>query len=138
MRIPFVIYGLLYIMVEVIGEQIEEIGWPQLTALEVATAVVHGLVTVIVVLAALIAADTLVRRSRRSAQAWRLERARAAEEAWVDDGPITVQAWRPEPLALPAGPPPSSPAAAYAASAYAPGAEADWIDAEVVEDGQLL
>jgi hypothetical protein len=139
MRISFLVYGLLYIMVELIGEQIEAIGWPHLTALEVATAVVNALVTVIVAVAVLIAGDVLVRRWRRSAHAWQLERARLAAEQEEDEATITVQAWRPEPLALPAGPPPSTPSAVYAANAYAgaPG-EDDWIEAEIVEDDRLL
>jgi len=30
-RISFVVYGLLYIMVELVGAQLEQIGWPSLT-----------------------------------------------------------------------------------------------------------
>src|SRR4051794_28988538 len=30
-RIPFIVYGLLYVLVELVGERLEEIGWPQLT-----------------------------------------------------------------------------------------------------------
>jgi uncharacterized protein (DUF58 family) len=135
MRIPFVVYGLLYVMVELIGEQIETIGWPRLTTLEVATAVVNALVAVLAAVAVLIAADVLIRRWRRSAQAARAERARQAEEQLEDDGPLTVHAWRPQPPALPAGPAPSTPSAAYAVTAYVGGPNGgDWIDAEVVED----
>jgi uncharacterized protein (DUF58 family) len=135
MRIPFVVYGLLYVMVELIGEQIETIGWPRLTGLEVATAVVNALVAVIAAVAVLIAADVLFRRWRRAAQAARAARARQAEEELGDEVPLTVEAWRPEPLALPAGAPPPDPAAAQAATAYVDGPQGgDWVDAEVVED----
>jgi peptidoglycan/LPS O-acetylase OafA/YrhL len=139
MRISLVVYGLGYVMVELIGTQIEEIGWPRLTALQVATVVTNALVTVIVAVAVLIAIDVQVRRWRRSTQAWQRERTlRAAEQE--EQGPIVVQAWRPDPLALPAGAAPLSPSAAYGAGAYAcaPRADGDWIEGEIVEDGHLL
>jgi hypothetical protein len=34
-RISFLVYGVLYVVVEIVGAQIEAIGWPQLTALDV-------------------------------------------------------------------------------------------------------
>ena len=46
MRISFVVYGVLYVLVDLIGARLEEIGWPQLTAFDVVSAVVHALVTV--------------------------------------------------------------------------------------------
>ena len=104
MRISFVVYGLLYVMVELVGAQLESVGWPQLTALDVATAVVHAVFTVSVGLAALLALDVLGRHWRRARQAALLARAQEAEDD--EPGTITVQAWRPEPLALPAGPTP--------------------------------
>jgi hypothetical protein len=105
-RISFVVYGLLYVMVELVGERLEEIGWPQLTALDVATAVVHAVFVLSVAVAALLALDLLARRWRRS-RAELLAR-RADEQDDEPVGPLTVQAWRPEPLALPAAPAPPS------------------------------
>src|SRR3954453_8448301 len=100
-RISFAVYGLLYILIELIGARLEEIGWPHLTALDVASAVANGILTVAIGVAVLVALDVLGRHWRRSMLAWHQERARlAADEG---QGPITVQAWRPEPRALPSG-----------------------------------
>jgi hypothetical protein len=101
-RISFVVYGLLYVLVELVAARLEEIGWPRLTALDVASAVAHGILTVAIGVAVLVALDLLGRHWRRSMLAWHQERARVAAEA--EQGPITVQAWRPEPRALPASP----------------------------------
>jgi hypothetical protein len=103
-RIPFIVYALLYVLVELVGERLEEIGWPQLTPLDVATAVVHAVFTVSVGVAALLALDLLGRRWRRSRHELLVRR--AAEQAEENAGPLTVHAWRPAPLALPAAPPP--------------------------------
>ena len=92
MRISFLVYGVLYVVVEIVGAQIEAIGWPQLTALDVATAVANACLTVAVGIAVLVGVDVGGRRWHRSMLAWREERARLA-----------VSSWRPEPLALPAG-----------------------------------
>ena len=104
MRISFVVYGLLYLMMELVGARLEEIGWPRLTALDVATAVVHALFAVSVCVAVLLGLDMLGRHWRRSRQAWLLQCAQQAEE---EPTTITVRAWRPEPLALPATPSPA-------------------------------
>ncbi|WNV73968.1 hypothetical protein [Geodermatophilus sp. DSM 44513] len=104
MRVPFLLYGVLYVLVEVVGAQLAVIGWPQLTALDVATAVANACLTVAVGVAVLVGADVGGRRWRRSVGAWRQERALAAAVAWEDAATITVSSWRPEPLALPAGP----------------------------------
>jgi hypothetical protein len=103
-RISFVVYGLLYLMVELVGAQLEQVGWPQLTALDVATAVVHAVFTISVGVAALLVLDLLARSWRRSRQAALLARAQEVEDD--EPGTITVQAWRPGPLALTAAPAP--------------------------------
>jgi len=99
-RISLVVYGVLYILIELIGARLEEIGWPRLTALDVASAVASGILTVAIGVAVLVTADVLARRWRRSMLAWHQERTRPVAEA--EQGPIPVQAWRPAPLALPA------------------------------------
>jgi hypothetical protein len=97
-RVSFLVYGVLYVVFEVVGYQLEQIGWTDISALDVATAVTDALLTVAVCAAVLLALDLGARRWRRSMAAWRLEQADADAEIW--DGPVTVTAWRPEPLAI--------------------------------------
>ena len=105
MRVSFLLYGVLYVVVEIVGAQIEAIGWPQLTALDVAAAAANACLTVAVGIAVLVGLDVGGRRWRRSHELWREERARLEAAPWEAFGPITVPSWRPEPLALPAGRP---------------------------------
>ncbi|SHN78720.1 hypothetical protein SAMN05660350_02670 [Geodermatophilus obscurus] len=105
MRVSFLVYGVLYVVVEIVGAQIEAIGWPQLTALDVATAVANACLTVAVGIAVLVGVDVGGRRWHRSMLVWREERARLTAESEDESGTITVPSWRPEPLALPAGRP---------------------------------
>jgi hypothetical protein len=103
-RISFVVYALLYVMLELVGARLEQIGWPKLTALDVATAVVHALFAVSICIAVLLGLDLLGRHWRRTRQLYLLEQARLAEQVVPET--VTVTSWRPEPLALPAGPTP--------------------------------
>jgi hypothetical protein len=116
MRVAFAVYGALYVVVEIVGHQLEQVGWPQITALDVATAITNAFLTVAVLVAVLVGMDVLGHRWRRHLQALRLEQARLAAEAWSDPQPVTVPSWRPAPLALPAGPTPV--ATASAGNAY--------------------
>jgi hypothetical protein len=102
----FLVYGVLYVLIEMIGHQLDAIGWPRLTALDVATAVVNALLVVAVGMAALVAIDVLGHRWRRRLRNWREEQARLAAEAEWLPAPIPVRAWRPGRLALTAGPVP--------------------------------
>ncbi|MBB3674534.1 hypothetical protein [Modestobacter versicolor] len=121
MRVAFLVYGVLYVVIEVVGYQLEQVSWPEITPLDVATALTNAFLTVAVLVAVLVAVDVLGHRWRRHLQAVRLEEARLAAEEWAGPGPITVPSWRPGPLpqprALPAGPPPA--ARAQADNAYA-------------------
>ncbi|MGY1644474.1 hypothetical protein ACI782_25510 [Geodermatophilus sp. SYSU D00703] len=103
MRSSFVVYGVLYVVVELVGHQLEGIGWPRLTPLDVATAVTDACLTVAVGIAVLVAMDVGGRRWRRAVQDRREERLQAAEQYWAEQPPIEVHSWRGEPLALPAG-----------------------------------
>jgi hypothetical protein len=115
MRVAFLLYGALYVVIEIVGHQLEQVSWPEVTALDVATALTNAFLTVAVLVAVLVAIDVLGHRWHRHLRAAALERARVAAEKWADPEPLTVQSWRPEPLALPAGAPrPDHPGAANA------------------------
>jgi hypothetical protein len=139
MRVAFSVYGVLYVVIEVVGYQLERVSWPEITALDVATAVTNAFLTVAVLVAALVAVDVLGHRWRRHRRALAAERARLAAQEWADPEPLTVHAWRPEPLALPAAPAPglSGPArTAYAPNAYSGRA---WPDPAAADaSGRLL
>jgi hypothetical protein len=90
-----VVYGVLYVVMEMIGHQLEQVGWSQVSALDVATAVTDAFLTVAICGAVLLALELGAQRWQRSRQA------RAADEVQVqwDHGPIEVTSWRPEPEA---------------------------------------
>ena len=93
------VYGVLYVVMEMIGHQLSLVGWSKVSALDVATAVTDTLLIVAVCGAVLLALEL-------GAQRWlRVRRVRenAGHAEW-DDAPIEVTSWRPEPGA------PSSPA----------------------------
>jgi hypothetical protein len=135
MRVSFLVYGVLYVVIEMVGHQLDAIGRPQLTALDVATAVVNALLVVAVGIASLVAADVLGHRWRRWARAWRAEQARLAVEQ--ERAPLTVRAWRPGRLALTAGPAPSPCAGHTSAGTHRPAEpymDPDFLD----QHGRLL
>ncbi len=103
MRVSFAVYGVLYVVVEIVGAQLESVGWPRLTPLDVATAVADACLTVAVGIAVLVGLDLGGRRWRRAVQARRAEQDRLAEQYWEEQPPIGVTSWRAEPPALPAG-----------------------------------
>ncbi len=106
MRVSVVVYGLLYVLLEVIGYQLELVGWPQLTPLDVATAVANACLVVAVAIAVLVGLDVGARHWRRAARARQQEQVRLAEECWATtQPPIGVSSWRAEPPALPAAGP---------------------------------
>ncbi|TYP90617.1 hypothetical protein [Blastococcus xanthinilyticus] len=118
MRIWLLVYGVLYVVVELIGSALQSVGWAQLTALDVATAVTDAFLTVSVGLAALLAAHLGARRWG----ARLLDRGRPDDVEIVPDGPIGVRSWRPPPLALPAAPAPRPSAhSTYSVGAYGTG-----------------
>jgi hypothetical protein len=128
MRVAFLVYGVLYVVLEIVGHQLQQVSWPEITALDVATALADAFLTVAVLVALLVAIDVLGHRWRRHLRAVELERARLALEEWADPEPMTVHAWRPEPLALPAAPAPAPtvrPVNAYAPQAWPQDAVAD-------------
>jgi hypothetical protein len=97
-RVSFLLYGVLYVVLEVVGYQLEQIGWTDISALDVATAVTDALLVLAVCAAVLVTLDVAARRWRRSMMAWHRERAELQGEVW--DEPITVTSWRPAPLLI--------------------------------------
>ena len=98
MRISFLVYGVLYVVVEIVGHQLESIGWPQLTPLDVATAVANACLTVAVGIAVLVGMDVGGRRWRRALQDRREQRLRSP--GGHGDRPGLVPRLRGEPRAL--------------------------------------
>ncbi|MQA32018.1 hypothetical protein [Modestobacter roseus] len=106
MRVSFLVYAVLYVVIEIIGYQLERIGWPELTPLDVATAVTNAMLAVAVLVAALVGLDLLGHRWRRWVRAHREEQARLAQELWAAaQQPIVARSWRPARWALPAAGP---------------------------------
>ncbi len=98
MRVSFLVYGVLYVVLEVVGYQLGQVGWTDISALDVATALTDAFLTVALCAAVLVTLDLGARRWRRSMAAWRLAQAGQHGETW--EGPIEVRSWRPAPLAL--------------------------------------
>jgi hypothetical protein len=134
MRVAFLVYGAFYVVIEIVGHQLEQLSWPEITALDVATALTNALLTVAVLVAVLVTVDELGHRWRRQLRTAALERARLAEQPAAPE-PLTVQAWRPAQLALPAAPATRADTP-YAANAYTRQA---WpVDAATDAAGRLL
>ena len=123
MRVSFLVYGVLYVAVEIVGNQLETVGWPKITPMDVAEALTDGMLAIVICIAIVVGADLARERWGPALRAWNQERLRlAAESAEAGDGtwaevewdePIGVRSWRPEPIALPAGAPSSSSGGTY-------------------------
>lgn len=129
MRVSFLVYGVLYVAIEIVGNQLEQVGWPQITPLDVAEAVTDAFLAIVVCIALVVAVDLGRERWGPALRAWNEERLRlaveGAEQNWAealwDDEPIGVRSWRREPLALPAPLPGTPPGATYyTPSTYGP------------------
>ena len=121
MRVSFLVYGVLYVALEIVGNQLETVGWPKITPLDVAEALTNAFLAIVVCIALVVAFDLARERWGPALRAWNQERLRLAAEAageqgpeivW-DDEPIGVRSWRPEPLALPAPAVAASPGGTY-------------------------
>jgi hypothetical protein len=113
MRVSFAVYGVLYVVIEMVGYQLESIGWPQITALDVASALTNALLWVALVAAVLVALDVVGSRWRRHLREQQRELAWVSawrrREGWDPEDTITVTSWRPPVLALPPAAAPSGP-----------------------------
>jgi hypothetical protein len=121
MRVSFLVYGVLYVAIEIVGNQLEKVGWPKITPLDVAEALTNAFLAIVVCIALVVAFDLGRERWGPALRAWHEERLRLAAEAaqqdWAeivgDDRPIGVRSWRPEPLALPSAAASASPSGTY-------------------------
>lgn len=115
MRIAFVVYGLLYLVIEMIVHQLEAVAWREVSPLLIATAITDAMLVVAVLAAVLVAADLTKHRWRPLVHGW-MHRHHAAHGRWWEvDGDtdyaevVDVRSWRPEPrtpaAALPAAAP---------------------------------
>jgi hypothetical protein len=93
-RASFVVYGVLYVVLEMIGHQLELVGWSDVSALDVATAVTDAFLVVAICGAVLLALELGARRWLRSREA--RENEGAAYDGGREHGPIEVTSWRPE------------------------------------------
>jgi hypothetical protein len=103
-------------VVEMVGYQLEQVGWAEVSGLDVATAVTDALLTVAVCAAVLLAADLARKRWGPAARAWLVERAHPEAEIW--DESIEARSWRPEPLAVTAERVAPRPQESYARNPY--------------------
>jgi Flp pilus assembly protein protease CpaA len=115
-RVSLLVYGVLYVVLEMVGYQLEQVGWSDISALDVATAVTDALLTVAVCAAVLLALDLGLRRRRRSMTTRHQERADTYAE--ICDEPMGVTSWRPEPLAITAQRVEEQPKPAYRGNPY--------------------
>jgi hypothetical protein len=102
MRVSLAVYGVLYVVLEVVGYQLGQIGWTDISALDVATAVTDALLILAVCAAVLVCLDLAVQRRRRSTDTRRPAADESNDEVSgeVWDEASGVTAWRPAPLAV--------------------------------------
>ena len=113
MRLSILVYGVLYVVLEMVGHALETVGWGRVTPLHVASALVDALLAIVMAIAALVLWDVARRRWGPAFRAWRARQlAESADYAEVVD-PIGVESWRPESEA------PSSAPRAIAAAPHA-------------------
>ncbi|UOY02073.1 hypothetical protein [Blastococcus sp. PRF04-17] len=105
MRVWLLVYGVLYVVMEMVGHSLAVVGWAQITTLDVATALTDAFLVVAICAAVGLAGQMGLRRWRRI-QAQR-PHVGPVDARW-DDEPIEVTAWRPTPeeMADPPTPPP--------------------------------
>jgi hypothetical protein len=126
-RVPVLIYVLLYLVFEMIGAQLAAVDWAAITPLMIASAVTHAMLVVSVLVAVLVIGDVTKHRWRPVLHIWLHEHARPHTGWWGghrhDDDyyaeVVGVTSWRPEPPALPVGSPAAPPTATYETPTYA-------------------
>lgn len=101
------VYGVLYAVLEMVGYQLDTVGWDLVTPLLVASALVDALLAIVVAIAVLVLYDVGRRRWGPAVAAWQERHLAAAEDPRE---PIGVPSWRPgtEPPSVPLPAPPPS------------------------------
>ncbi len=119
MRVSFLVYGVVYVVIEMVGAALENVGWAKITALDVATAITDACLAVALVLAGLLAVKLGVQRWGGRVRGWWDALGHPEAEVVWDDEPIGVRSWRPGRAGLtatPADQPP--PGGTYAGNPY--------------------
>ena len=93
MRLSILVYGVLYVVLEMVGHQLATVGWGRVTPLHVASALVDALLAIVVAIAALVLYDIALKRWGPAFRAWQERQLSAVEELRE---PIGVESWRPE------------------------------------------
>ncbi|RZU32281.1 hypothetical protein [Blastococcus saxobsidens] len=104
MRAWLLVYGVVYVVIEMIGHSLASVGWPQVTTLDVAAAVTDAFLAVSLALAALLGLELAARRWGPDLVA-RLDGGEPVEV--LPAAPIGVRSWRADPVAPPAAPTPA-------------------------------
>ena len=118
MRVSFLVYGVLYVVIEMIGAALEDVGWGRITGLDVATAITNACLAVTLVLAGLLAVKLGIQRWGATVRGW-WEELGHQPEIVRDEEPIGVRSWRPAPRELTAGPAEDAPSeGTYAGNPY--------------------
>ena len=95
MRLSILVYGVLYVVLEMVGHQLETVGWGHVTPLHVASALVDVLLALVVAIAALVLYDLGRKRWGPVFRAWQARQLLAVAVAEPYD-PIGVTSWRPD------------------------------------------
>ena len=103
MRVSFLVYGVLYVVIEMIASHLEDLPWSEVTPMDIAAGLIDALLFIVVCIAAVVAFDVARQRWGPVLRAWQRERLRAARTL-ENPGPIGVTSWRPgqQPVAPPA------------------------------------
>jgi hypothetical protein len=110
------VYGVLYVVVEIVGYQLGQVGWVDISAMDVATAVTDACLAVSLALAALLGAKLAVQRWGATVRSW-WDALGHPEVVW-DDVDAPSGGWRPAPLTVTAERVEAPPERPYAGNPY--------------------
>ena len=80
MRLSILVYGVLYVVLEMVGHALETVGWGRVTPLHVASALVDALLAIVMAIAVLVLWDVGRRRWGPSFRAWQARQLAAAAD----------------------------------------------------------